>query len=159
VSDEALRLRPITREEFNAWLPRQLAGYAALIVSSGAMPPGAARQKAEQDTVRVLGQGLATPGQLLFRIVAGDEPVGSLWLSVPGQHDDPLMAWVYDIEIDAAYRGRGYGRAAMRLAEEEARSRGMTSIGLNVHGQNLVARTLYESLDYQVMAQQMKKAL
>jgi ribosomal protein S18 acetylase RimI-like enzyme len=35
----------------------------------------------------------------------------------------------------------------------------MTSIGLNVHGQNTVARSLYESLGYEVTAMQMKKAV
>ena len=33
----------------------------------------------------------------------------------------------------------------------------MTSLGLNVHGQNMVARSLYESLGYEVTAMQMKK--
>ena len=69
------------------------------------------------------------------------------------------MAWVYNIEVDPAFRGRGYGRAAMILAEEEARSRGMTSLGLNVHGQNTVARSMYDSLGYGVTALQMKKPL
>lgn len=47
----------------------------------------------------------------------------------------------------------------MLLAEQEAAARGMTSLGLNVHGQNTVARSLYDSLGYQVTAQQMKKVL
>ena len=147
----------MTADEFNEWLPRQLAGYAALIASSGALPPQAAREKAEQDTARAFSGGFRTPGQHLFRIIDAEVAVGWLWLGVPGPEPDPLMAWVYEIEIDAAFRGRGYGRAGMRLAEGEARSRGMTSLGLNVHGQNKVARALYESLGYEVMTQQMKK--
>jgi ribosomal protein S18 acetylase RimI-like enzyme len=157
MSDATLRLRPMTSEEFDAWLPLQVAGYAEMIANSGAMPPEAARAKAVADTARVLPLGLASPGQLLFRVTAADAAVGSLWLGVPGPDPDPRMAWVYDIEVDAAYRGHGYGRAAMRLAEDEVRSRGMTSLGLNVHGQNTVARTLYDSLGYQVTTQQMKK--
>ena len=69
------------------------------------------------------------------------------------------MAWVNDIEVDEACRGRGYGRQAMLLAEQAARNRGMTSIGLNVHGRNTIARALYDSLGYEVMSQQMKKPL
>jgi ribosomal protein S18 acetylase RimI-like enzyme len=156
-TDAGLRLRPMTRAEFDEWLPRQEAGYAELIESSGALPAPAARVKARQDTARRFTAGLASPGQFVFRVVAGDIPVGWLWLGVPGPDLDPLMAWVYDIEIDAAFRGRGYGRAAMVLAAAEARARGMTSLGLNVHGQNTVARSLYESLGYQVTALQMKK--
>ena len=47
----------------------------------------------------------------------------------------------------------------MMRAEDEARARGMTSIGLNVHGQNMAARSLYESLGYDITAMQMKKAV
>ena len=158
MTDNVLRLRPATPAEFGDWLPRHEAGYAELIAASGAMSPEEAREKARRDTERVFPAGLDSPGQLVFRVLAGDEPVGTLWLAVPGP-DDALMAWVYDIEIDPACRGRGYGRAAMLLAEAEARARGMTSIGLNVHGQNMVARALYDSLGYEVTAQQMKKAL
>jgi len=159
MSDAELGLRPLTRAEFDEWLPRQVAGYAALIAASGAMPAQAARQKAELDTARYFGGGAATPGQLVFRIMAGQVGVGWLWLGVPGPDPDPLMAWVFEIEIESAFRGRGYGRAAMRLAENEARARGMTSLGLNVHGQNMVARSLYESLGYEVTALQMKKTV
>jgi ribosomal protein S18 acetylase RimI-like enzyme len=157
VTDDTLRLRPLTRDEFNAWLPRQVAGYAALMAASGAMPARAALEKSQRDTARVFSSGFGTPGQFVFRVMAGDAGVGWLWLGVPGPEPDPLMAWVYEIEIEAPFRGRGYGRAGMRLAEEESRARGMRSLGLNVHGQNKVARTLYESLGYEVTSQQMKK--
>jgi ribosomal protein S18 acetylase RimI-like enzyme len=157
MSDADLTLRPVTRAEFDEWLPRQVAGYAALIAASGALPAQAAREKAERDTARYFGNGGATPGQLVFRIMAGKVGVGWLWLGVPGPDPDPRMAWVFEIEIEAPFRGRGYGRAAMERAEQEARARGMTSLGLNVHGQNMVARSLYESLGYEVTAMQMKK--
>ena len=157
MSDANLRLRPMTRAEFEEWLPRQTATYAEMIAASGAMTAAAAREKAERDTSRYFGGGFATPGQFVFRIMAGEVAVGWLWLAVPGPDPDPLMAWVFEVEIEAAFRGRGYGRAAMRLAEDEARARGMTSLGLNVHGQNTVARSLYDSLGYQVTTQQMKK--
>jgi ribosomal protein S18 acetylase RimI-like enzyme len=152
-----VRLRPVTRDEFDAWLPRQAAGYAQLIAASGGMSGEAARKKADEDTGRYFSGGFATPGQIVFRIMAGDVAVGWLWLGVPGPDPDPLMAWVFEIEIEAAFRGRGYGRDAMRLAEAEARARGMTSLGLNVHGQNTIARDLYESLGYEITALQMRK--
>jgi ribosomal protein S18 acetylase RimI-like enzyme len=157
MTDATLQLRPMTHAEFEAWLPRQVAGYAAMIAASGAMPAVAALEKAERDTARYLGNGQVAPGHLVFRIMAGNVPVGWLWLAVPGPDPDPLMAWVFEVEIEPAFRERGYGRAAMRLAEDEARSRGMTSLGLNVHGYNAVARSLYESLGYEVTAMQMKK--
>jgi ribosomal protein S18 acetylase RimI-like enzyme len=91
--------------------------------------------------------------------VAADEPIGWLWLNVPRLDGDPLMAWVNHVEVDPAHRGRGYGRAAMLLAEGETRARGMTSLGLNVHRQNTTALSLYGSLGYEVMNQHMRKPL
>jgi ribosomal protein S18 acetylase RimI-like enzyme len=154
-----LWLGPPSQDEFEQWLPRQEAAYAREIAESGAMPAAAAAEKARLDTARRFSSGPGSPGQLLFRLMAGDQPVGWLWLNVPVIGGDPLMAWVNDIEVDPGYRGRGYGRAAMLLAEREARARGMTSLGLNVHGQNTAARSLYDSLGYQVMTQQMRKPL
>jgi ribosomal protein S18 acetylase RimI-like enzyme len=155
-----LQLREVTKDEFERWLPAQQAGYAAQIAESGALSPQAAQQKAIADTTRRLPDGIDSAGQLIFRLMAGDEPVGWLWLEAPiFGGGNPHMAWVNDIEVDEACRGRGYGRQAMLLAEQAARNRGMTSIGLNVHGRNTVARTLYDSLGYEVMSQQMKKPL
>ena len=65
--------------------------------------------------------------------------------------------WVYDIEIDPEHRGRGLGRDAMRLAEEEARRLGRQRIKLNVFARNAVARALYLSLGFEEMSIQMSK--
>jgi ribosomal protein S18 acetylase RimI-like enzyme len=152
-------VRPPTQEEFEQWLPRQQAAYAREIAESGALSASAAAEKARRDIARRFSGGLFSPGQVILRLMAGEEAVGWLWLNVPVIDGDPLMAWVNDVEVDPEYRGRGYGRAAMLLAEREARARGMTSLGLNVHGQNTAARSLYDSLGYQVMTQQMRKPL
>jgi ribosomal protein S18 acetylase RimI-like enzyme len=149
----------MNRAEFDEWLPRNIAGYAEHIAASGAMPAAAAREKAERDTARSFSAGFTTPGQHVFRVLAADVAVGWLWLGVPGPDPDPLMAWVFQVEMAPEYRGRGYGRVAMLLAEDEARARGMTSLGLNVRGQNKVARSLYDSLGYEAMSLQLKKAL
>jgi ribosomal protein S18 acetylase RimI-like enzyme len=154
-----LWVRPPTQEEFEQWLPRQQAAYARAIAESGALPAAAAAEKARRDIARRFSGGLSSPGQVILRLMAGEQPVGWLWLNVPVIDGDPLMAWVNDVEVDPEYRGRGYGRAAMLLAEREARAHGMTSLGLNVHGQNTAARSLYDSLGYQVMTQQMRKPL
>jgi ribosomal protein S18 acetylase RimI-like enzyme len=68
-------------------------------------------------------------------------------------------AFVYGIELDAAHRGRGIGRAAMALLEERARVRGLPRIELNVFGGNAPARGLYRSLGYEEIAVYMGKTL
>jgi ribosomal protein S18 acetylase RimI-like enzyme len=150
--------RPAARE-YDVWAARAIASYATEIAASGALGEEAAWDKARDDHERALPNGLDTPGQLIFRLLDGSQPVGWLWLAVPYPDGDPSMAWVYAVEGDEAFRGRGYGREAMLLAETEARARGMRSLGLNVHGSNTIARSLYSSLGYHVTMQQMKKTL
>ena len=154
-----LRLRPATADEIKAWLPKVAAEYAADIVGSGSLPPEQARQKAEGEIRMQLAVGPARVGQLFFRLIAGEQPVGWLWLAAPFPGGDPAMAWVNYVRVDEEFRDRGYGRQAMLLAEGEAAARGMTSVGLSVLSNNMVARGLYDSLGYQVTAQQMKKVL
>ena len=63
------------------------------------------------------------------------ERAGHLWIG-PLASDDHEHWWVWDIEIDEAWRGRGVGRAAMEFAEREARARGCREIGLSVIADN-----------------------
>jgi len=106
----------------------------------------------------LLPDGLASANAWLFDVLGDrDETIGVLWLGVRRDRED--VAYVYDIHIDEPWRGQGYGRATMLAAEEFARTLGKSEIGLNVFGNNLAARKLYESLGYGVMATQMAKPL
>jgi GNAT superfamily N-acetyltransferase len=53
-----------------------------------------------------------------------------------------------DINVDAAYRGRGYAQRLMNLAEELARAEGRASLKLAVTVANTPAVTLYRRLGY-----------
>ena len=68
-------------------------------------------------------------------------------------------AWVHEVLVDAGERGKGYGRAIMRAAEQELARRGVTRMALNVFAANTAAIQLYESLGYRVTAQQMAKQI
>ena len=56
-------------------------------------------------------------------------------------------------------RGKGYGRALLRAAEEETLRNGVPTLGLNVFGRNHVARKLYESSGYSITQIAMSKEL
>jgi len=138
------------------WLVEVRASYVEQRIEAGDSP-----DEAETNATRSLDQlvpgGSPAPGQLIGRVRLGDETVGRLWLGPAGP--DPARWWVWDIAIDEDRRGRGLGRRVMLLAEELARSHGATTIGLNVFGQNQVARGLYTSLGYREQAVQMRKSL
>jgi ribosomal protein S18 acetylase RimI-like enzyme len=87
------------------------------------------------------------------------ERCGRLWLAErEGMGGGPRL-FVYDVQIDGHARGRGLGRAAMQLAEQAARERGLDRVELNVFGGNTVARKVYRSLGYDEVAVFMRRNL
>lgn len=85
---------------------------------------------------------------------------GHLWLR---EQEDPLTGvlqlWVVTMAIVARYRSRGYGRLLAERAMEEARTRGIRSIGLEVDADNVVARKLYEEIGFQTVKLRMTSVL
>jgi len=158
MADGDLSLRPLRPDEYQAWREEEIADYARDIAENGDTPPVAALRKAHEDMERILLGGLATPGHAIYVLEQSGSAVGRLWLA-ERLMDDRRALFIYDIHFDPAWRGRGLGRAAMLLAEEEARARGIGRIELNVFGGNTVARRLYLSLGYVERAVLMAKDL
>lgn len=154
-----VRLRPLRDEELPAHIERMRAEYAEDIERNGGLSRPEARAKAERDVAGlftggrpIAGQELrivedAGSGDVVGRIHYAERPAGS------------RRAWLYDIAIEEHTRGRGLGRAAMELFEEELRREGFTRVSLNVFGGNERARALYRSLDYREVAVEMSKDL
>jgi ribosomal protein S18 acetylase RimI-like enzyme len=152
----ATALRPMPDDALGVWRANAEAHYLAERIAAGDTPEYAAG-RVEQSRA-YFPDGRPADGQLVFQVVDGDDVVGALWIGLL-EPDQPTAWWVMDVEIDQAHRGRGHGRAAMRLAEDEARARGGDRIGLNVFGPNVIARALYDSLGYRVAATNMTKEL
>ncbi|MEU5538748.1 GNAT family N-acetyltransferase [Streptomyces sp. NPDC020362] len=136
------RARPMTRAEFEARQGDEAERYARTWMERG-LPEGEARAKARRDHERLLPDGLATAGMLHSVLEHEGTRVGVLWLAVRDER-----AWVFDVEADAAHRGRGHGRTLMLLAERQAIEAGRRALGLNVFAGNTPAERLYESLGY-----------
>lgn len=151
-------LRPLRADEYDAWQRAVTDAYALEIETLGDTPREAARAKAEKDMATILPQGLATAGHWISALERDGESVGRLWLAERTM-DGRQVIYVYDVEVDERHRGEGLGRAAMLLAEGEARARGVSRIELNVFGGNTVARGLYRSLGYVERAISMGKDL
>jgi GNAT superfamily N-acetyltransferase len=145
-------------DEFAVWLPRMRDRYAEDMVREADLPPERAKSKAAEDIERLFPGDEPSPEQLVLVIEADGEPVGDLWLA---ERDDSFQRclFVFDIRLDEPARGKGYGKAAMGYAEEEARRRGHDRVALNVFGKNEVARNLYRSLGYEENAVSMSKKL
>jgi ribosomal protein S18 acetylase RimI-like enzyme len=152
-------LRPLRDDELDAYVDHGKADYARDMTEHGGLPPERAQAKAEADWRRLLPNRLATTGQFIFAVEDGEtgERVGDLWFAERDTEFEGKVAFVYSIEIVEGFRGRGFGRQAMLLLEDEVRSRGLEHIALNVFGGNEVARSLYRSLGYAETAVWMRK--
>jgi ribosomal protein S18 acetylase RimI-like enzyme len=151
----AIRIRPLRDDEYEAWESAHTIGYAEGMIAFANIPREHAEAKAARDVAAVLPHGVATEGAHLW-VVEDErgERVGSVFLGVREGG-----AWLYDITIEAAVRGRGFGRAAMLALEAEVEALGFAEIGLNVWGGNETARSLYRSLGYAEVSVGMKKRL
>ena len=150
-----IRLRAMAAEEFAAYRETFIRDWAADLekvddlTRAGALAEAAARTDAD------LPLGPATPGHHIFVILADEEPAGNLWFSIDAQG----RAFLDDVTIHEADRGKGYGRRALELCELEARQRGATRIELHVYRHNPRAIVLYKALGYHTIGLKMRKVL
>lgn len=156
----SLRLRAVEGDELARYREVAEAGYADGIEQHAGMPRALAEEKARREFEALWPGGVPGPDQRVYAVEDGDGDgeVGYLWLSERDNQGRRVL-WIYDIHIDERFRCRGHGRAAMALAEEQARERGLARVELNVFGGNEVARTLYRSLGYEESAVWMGKDL
>jgi GNAT superfamily N-acetyltransferase len=131
--------------------------YAAELREHLFLDEAAANARAERSADEAFPDGGVAPGHWIYAVEDGEGTrVGLLWLGEP--HDDEAdCLWVYAVEIEPDHRGRGLGRDAMLLVEQEARRLGRTRIRLNVFARNAIARALYRSLGFDETAIQMSK--
>ena len=150
-----VEFRDKSTEELAAWLPAMFAEYVNDRIGAGE-DPDAARRNAASQHEQLFAEGRPAEGQHVMNIVDGERVVGTMWLGRPFSGASDTW-YVFDIEVAEGSRGQGFGRAAMLAAEEWTREHGGARLGLNVFGPNVVARSLYESLGYQVLTTAMFK--
>jgi ribosomal protein S18 acetylase RimI-like enzyme len=92
-------------------------------------------------------------------LLAGGTAVGHVWVSECEVRPGEDGAYVFDVEVAEAYRGRGHGRALMLLAERIAGEAGRSLIALHVFEGNRPALALYESLGYRTTHRNFVKRL
>ena len=155
-----VRLRTLRDDELDPYVQTAMRGYIEDIAERGGVPRHLAETKAQRDFEQLWPGGRPAEGQDIYAVedAGTGERVGYLWLAERDSQGRQVL-WIYDIQIDERFRGRGLGRATMALVEEQARERGLARVELNVFGGNEVARTLYRSVGYEESAVWMGKDL
>lgn len=152
-------LRPMTEAEFAAWCDAIVPDYAAEKVESGDWAESEALARSRASLDGLVPQGLKTPDNHLFTIVAPDgQPVGMLWFAVK-ERSGSRIAYVYNIAIDPPFRRQGHAERAFEALEHEARRLGLEGIGLHVFGHNRGAISLYGKLGFEATDITMFKSL
>lgn len=142
---ERVSLAPMTPVEVEEFLQGAVETYAAEREAAGESRE-LARKTSSATFDELLPGGRPGPGHALFTLRHEGERAGLVWVT----RRWPTQAWVYDVEVVPALRGRGLGAAAMVHAARWTREQGVPWLGLNVFGPNTHARGLYERLGYVV---------
>jgi GNAT superfamily N-acetyltransferase len=155
--DAVLELVNKEPDDLARWVPAIYAGYVDERIGAGEGREAAWTAAAAQREQLFPG-GSPAEGQHVMNLVLDGAEVGVLWIGRPLGGQEGVW-FVFYVEIDDNHRGQGLGRDAMIAAERWATEHGGSRIELNVFGPNTVARSLYESLGYQVLATGMYKDL
>lgn len=153
-------LKPMGVEAFDWYREHSAPNYARDKVASGDWEKEDAPAKARQMFEDMLPGGLETPDNYLYEIVdEWDEvTVGMLWFRVEDRGGDTI-AYVCDIYVKPHHQRKGHASRAFRVLEERVLALGMSGIGLNVFGNNVQAKRLYERLGYEPLNIYMWKPL
>lgn len=158
VAAAGLDLRPFTPEAFAEWEARAIPAFAGEKVRAGLWSEAESLALAQAAHAQLLPHGLATPGHWLCALEVAGTRVGMVWWAEQARAGQSV-AYIYNLEIDAAHRRQGHGAAALEAVAQWARERGWAGVSLNVFGHNAGAQALYLQQGFTPTAIQMFRPL
>lgn len=142
-----MNLIPMSEEDFAVFFTHSVAGYAADMQRTYAVPAELALASATADFNDILPDGRQTADHHLYRLCSPDDTqVGVAWIGIQRQPPLADRLFVYDLEIHEAYRRQGWARQALQAIESWALQRGIERMELNVFAHNEAALALYRSV-------------
>ena len=139
-------LLAMSDDESIEWLEQSRHEFAAEHARVTGSTPDASAEHARLVVERTLPDGHRSDGHSFRWIVDDGRRVGHLWLG-PAP-DGSADAYIWDMEIGAKHRGKGYGTEALELVVGECRRAGVPRIRLSVFATNDAARRLYERMGF-----------
>ncbi|QSO54298.1 GNAT family N-acetyltransferase [Alicyclobacillus curvatus] len=149
----------MTQEQYEKFFEEAVRGYAEENVNEGRWTASESIERATKETNELLPNGIHTNGHYLCSLhheVVG--AIGTLWYAVT-ESNSKKSAFIYSIQIDDEFQGKGYGKQALMALETDLAAMNVSSIGLHVFGHNKRAYQLYEKMGYVPKSITMEKTL
>ena len=109
----------------------------------------AAKREFNPDDLAERCRGIDRYGDEWFVATVGDAVIGWILIKWRGKPTHPEYPDLEDVWVTESRRGLGVGTTLLHFAEQQARRRGFTRIGLAVNPtENQRAKALYERLGY-----------
>ena len=141
-------LRPITDDEYFAWLEAVIPEYASDKVASGQWSEDSALDRSRKEYEEQLPNGKGTENNYLYTVLSSQgQPVGTLWFAAKDRAKQ-RVAYVYDVTIEPEHRRQGHALRAFQALELEVVRLGLDGVALHVFGHNHAAHALYVKLGY-----------
>ena len=155
-----ITLIPIEQNDFDAFLEREIFDYAQDKIKSSNWLPEQAMDKSRAEFQSLLPDGLSTKDQYVFTIFDNEtgNKLGVMWFQ--SNLDAPhRRAFINDFVIKEEFRGKGFGKKAMKALHEKLWKLGVESVGLHVFAHNTNAIALYEKMGYELTNLYMSKTI
>lgn len=139
-----LKLEKMDRRSFQTYRNEALSRVVNDYAGSGFYSKEEAVHMAQDLFEEMLPEGASTPGQFLLNIVSDKgDAIGIIWYGAMKKD----YGYVNDFYIYEPYRNKGYEAEALKLLEEDARSKGLKSLDLHAFT-NTDKLSLFESMGY-----------
>ena len=147
-----ITLQPMKQEDFDRVIETEIREYAADHVRNGNWPAEGSLERSRKEFERLLPEGVHTQNQYLWSLMEGDQKIGFMWVQVKDN-----KAFIYDFLIHEEYRGKGYGKQAMKAMDERLQFMNVDSVALHVFGDNITAQELYKKMGFEITGIHMHK--
>lgn len=146
-------IREMTDEEFSFFYQWSVEHHAKERMEETGISWEKAARDAKEELAQMLPHGLHTDGNFFMTVAEGEENTGFIW-TLHEVFEGRKQSFLCDFAIWEAYRRRGYGQEALRLAEERAAEAGCEESVLFVADRNEAAKALYHKCGYRFLRQE-----
>lgn len=152
------QLKEMNEEEFNRYMEYFIPDYAKDLSDNFIIPMDKALEESKGLMATLLPDKQDSAEQHIRNIYSAEDQknIGVIWYNIQAESN---KAYIYHILIYEAFRKRGFASLVLKELEKTVKSAGVTSMGLNVFGNNPGAQRVYEKLGYQPASTAMGKRI